>query len=108
MHCQPPAHAGALPEFIDRQLPPVNSPPTDVPRAASEPLPKGSSRWLHRRGIAWIILWSIILIGMIRIYSTYSVFSQAYDEPATVSCGMQWLQSGGYDLDPKHPPVLRK
>jgi 4-amino-4-deoxy-L-arabinose transferase-like glycosyltransferase len=107
MHCQPPAHVGALPEFIDRQLPPVNSTPTDVPWSATEPLPKGSSRWLHRRGIAWIILWSIILVGMIRIYFTYSVFSQAYDEPATVSCGMQWLQSGAYDLDPKHPPLAR-
>jgi len=46
-------------------------------------------------------------IGAIRIVSTYSVFNQTWDEPYSVACGMEWLQSGTYELDPKHPPLGR-
>lgn len=47
------------------------------------------------------------VIGAIRIVSTYHVFNQTWDEPYSLSCGIEWLQSGTYELDPKHPPLGR-
>lgn len=46
-------------------------------------------------------------IGVVRIVSTYSVFSQTTDEPAHVASGMEWLQRGTYTLEPLHPPLAR-
>lgn len=45
--------------------------------------------------------------GAFRIASTYSVFSQTWDEPSSVASGMQWLDEGVYRYDPKHPPLGR-
>jgi hypothetical protein len=46
-------------------------------------------------------------IGGIRVASTWRVFNQTWDEPYSVSCGMEWLQHGTYQRDPKHPPLGR-
>jgi hypothetical protein len=42
-----------------------------------------------------------------RIASTYSVFSQSWDEPAHLATGMEWLDQGRYDREPLHPPLAR-
>jgi 4-amino-4-deoxy-L-arabinose transferase-like glycosyltransferase len=46
-------------------------------------------------------------IPVIRIVSTYRVFSQTSDEPFHVAAGYQWLTTPKYDLDPEHPPLAR-
>ena len=46
-------------------------------------------------------------IGVVRIISTYHVFSQTTDEPAHVATGMEWLQWGTYTFEPLHPPLAR-
>ncbi len=48
-----------------------------------------------------------ILAGLLRIAATYPVFNQVYDEPFTISCGMEWLDQHVYRHDPKHPPLGR-
>jgi hypothetical protein len=50
---------------------------------------------------------ALTLIAVIRIVTTYPVFSQTWDEPSTISCGMEWLDHGTYDRDAKHPPLAR-
>src|SRR5689334_3894505 len=49
----------------------------------------------------------LIGIGVARIVSTYRVFNQTWDEGAHLSCGIQWLDEGRYDYEPKHPPLTR-
>jgi hypothetical protein len=49
----------------------------------------------------------VLLIALLRIISTYRVLSQAYDEPAHIACGMEWLSKGTYTLEPLHPPLAR-
>jgi hypothetical protein len=58
-----------------------------------------------------ILLWGIftllVLIGILRIVSTYPILSQVLDEPASVACGMEWLDKGTYTYEPMHPPLAR-
>lgn len=49
----------------------------------------------------------IALAGAARVVTTYSVFSQAWDEPAHVACGLEWWTSGTANCDPTHPPLAR-
>ena len=49
----------------------------------------------------------LIIIGLIRIFSTYSVFWQTWDEPSHIAAGMQWLDVGKYTYDEMHPPLPR-
>ncbi len=46
-------------------------------------------------------------IGVVRIISTYHVFNNTVDEPATIASGMEWLVRGTYTLNYKHPPLPR-
>jgi 4-amino-4-deoxy-L-arabinose transferase-like glycosyltransferase len=48
----------------------------------------------------------LTLLGVARIASTWTVFSQTVDEPIHVAAGYQWLH-GKYDLDVEHPPLAR-
>jgi len=50
---------------------------------------------------------ALLVIAVVRIVSTYFVFPQAYDEPAHVVCGMEWLDNGTFTLEPLHPPLPR-
>ena len=50
---------------------------------------------------------ALLLLGTIRIVSTYSVFSYTFDEPAHLACGMEWLDKGVYTWEPQHPPLAR-
>jgi len=59
---------------------------------------------LSRAAIAVIAL-ALILVGVLRVRSTYSVFSSTYDEPEHIAQGMEWLSRGTYNYDPKHTPL---
>src|SRR2546428_11892432 len=47
------------------------------------------------------------LIAILRLVSAYFIFSQAYDEPAHIACGMEWLDKGTLFFQPLHPPLAR-
>jgi hypothetical protein len=46
-------------------------------------------------------------LATIAIVGTYSVFSQTWDEPATLASGMEWLSTGTYAYEAQHPPLAR-
>ena len=46
-------------------------------------------------------------MAIVRVATTYRVFSQTVDEPTHVVCGFEWLTTDGYALDPEHPPLTR-
>ncbi len=48
-----------------------------------------------------------VIAGTALIAGTYSVFSQTYDEPAHLACGMEWLDRGTYNYEAMHPPLAR-
>ena len=60
-----------------------------------------------RRIVGGIVFCLLAGIGMVRIISTYKVFSQTTDEPAHLITGMEWLQRGTYTFEPLHPPLAR-
>jgi 4-amino-4-deoxy-L-arabinose transferase-like glycosyltransferase len=49
----------------------------------------------------------IVVLTMIRIASTWRVFSQTTDEPMHFYSGYQWLAEKKYDLNREHPPLAR-
>src|SRR5215831_9375635 len=57
---------------------------------------------------AWSFLSVVLLIGIAccRIALTYHVFTQTFDEPLDVTCGMRWLQ-GSFKDCLEHPPLAR-
>ena len=46
-------------------------------------------------------------LATVAIVGTYPVFSQTWDEPATLAAGMQWLSTGEYQYEAQHPPLAR-
>ena len=54
-----------------------------------------------------ILIVGLICIGLFRIYLTYNVYSQTWDEPAHIAAGMEWLERGQYTYEPFHPPLAR-
>lgn len=84
------------------------------------------SRWFRGLAVAWsrgpttrkprdratarrriFVLIPLIAIPLLRIVSTYIVFSQTNDEPFHIASGFQWLTTSEYDLDQEHPPLAR-
>jgi hypothetical protein len=55
----------------------------------------------------YLLLLILIVIGSVRVISTYRVFSQTYDEPAHIACGLEWLELGTYTCEVQHPPLAR-
>ena len=60
-----------------------------------------------RPAAAGCLVGVILAAASARIASTYPVFSQAWDEPAHVHCGLRWWEYGLADCDPMHPPLAR-
>ncbi len=56
---------------------------------------------------AEIVLVILSLLALARIVAGYSSTSQAFDEPAHIAAGMEWLDRGTYIIDPLHPPLSR-
>lgn len=82
---------------------PVAPPPSAAPATAPHSL--NFLPFLERHSLYFVI--ALLLIGVIRIVSTYSVFSYTFDEPAHLACGMEWLDKGAYTWEPQHPPLSR-
>src|SRR5580698_3746719 len=72
---------------------------------SSPPFFESLESFLTRR--AAVIAWTLILLGTVRIVSTYSVFNHTSDEPAHIVSGMQWLDQGIYRYEHQHPPLTR-
>jgi hypothetical protein len=49
----------------------------------------------------------ILLVAAGRVASTWSVFSQTFDEGTHIAAGMEWLERGTYLGEPQHPPLAR-
>ena len=49
----------------------------------------------------------VACLATIAVVSTYPVFSQTWDEPATLAAGMEWLSTGAYHYEAQHPPLAR-
>jgi 4-amino-4-deoxy-L-arabinose transferase-like glycosyltransferase len=57
--------------------------------------------------IYFYIFLFLVLIGILRIAHTYTVLWQTWDEPAHISTGLEWLETGEYHLEHQHPPLGR-
>jgi 4-amino-4-deoxy-L-arabinose transferase-like glycosyltransferase len=62
---------------------------------------------MERRTLLPLLAVLLTLAGALRIVLTYSVFSQAWDEPAHIACGLEWWTSGATTCDPANPPLAR-
>lgn len=47
------------------------------------------------------------LAGLAAVALTYGVFTQTYDEPASIATGMELLDTGRYTYELQHPPLAR-
>jgi 4-amino-4-deoxy-L-arabinose transferase-like glycosyltransferase len=50
---------------------------------------------------------AVTAVGVLRVWSTLSVFSATIDEPDHIGAGMEWLSRGTYTRDTKHTPLGR-
>ena len=55
----------------------------------------------------WWIVALLILLGTVRIASTWTTYAYTSDEPAHIACGMEWLDHGTYHYEDQHPPLAR-
>jgi len=78
---------------------------TQVAIQSTPPLWERLESLLGRHSAAITII--LILLGSIRVVSTYTVFNHTSDEPAHIACGMQWLDQGIYRYEHQHPPLTR-
>src|SRR5258708_20006680 len=85
--------------ILIRSLCLVNANRIDAPRSSS-------SRFASSHSATAVALF-LVLVAVGRIVSTYHAFSQAYDEPAHIACGMEWLDKGTFTLEPQPPPLPR-
>jgi hypothetical protein len=49
----------------------------------------------------------VACLATVAVVTTYPVFSQMWDEPATLAAGMEWLSTGSYRYEEQHPPLAR-
>lgn len=67
---------------------------------------KGTASVFTRFG-PWSLISVLILTGVLRIASTYTTFTETFDEPNHIACGMEWLDKGTYNYERKHTPLVR-
>ncbi len=75
------------------------------PPAAAKPFSPALAAFLERRRLPLAL--ALVLLATLRIVSTYTIFNHTFDEPAHISCGMEWLDKGSYTLEHQHPPLAR-
>src|SRR3954468_24746726 len=49
----------------------------------------------------------LVLLGSLRIVSTYTVFSDTIDEPDNLAAGLEYLTTGRYLYHDENPPLAR-
>jgi hypothetical protein len=49
----------------------------------------------------------VVLIGGMRIASTWRLFAETYDEKSQIACGVEWLSAHRYTFENQHPPLGR-
>jgi len=76
--------------------------PRIPPAAPSEPR---LVNVLRRRSLP--VCLALLVIGSLRIVTTYWVFNHTIDEPAHIACGMEWLDKKAYTYETQHPPLAR-
>ncbi|MGA8594587.1 MAG: glycosyltransferase family 39 protein [Bryobacteraceae bacterium] len=64
------------------------------------------SERINRKSAAFIAS-LLVLIGTLRIISTYRVFNHTIDEPDQLAAGMEWLSIHKYRYEDQHPPLAR-
>ncbi len=63
---------------------------------------------MHNRNLAFaLLIILIVIVGLLRISSTYNIFWQTWDEPAHIAAGMELLDRRHYTYEPLHPPLAR-
>jgi hypothetical protein len=50
---------------------------------------------------------ALVVIGSLRIISTYTVFNHTIDEPDNLAAGMEYLSTGRFLYEDVHPPLAR-
>jgi hypothetical protein len=58
-------------------------------------------RW--QRALALLL----VLVGSLRIASTWTTFTQTIDEPFHIACGIEWWDARTYERELQHPPLAR-
>lgn len=61
----------------------------------------------YRMLVFFLLTTLMILIGCVRIASTYDVYWQTWDEPFHIAAGLEWLDRGKFTYEPYHPPLAR-
>ncbi len=56
---------------------------------------------------AILVCAAIVAYSIWGIVSSHTALSQAFDEPAHLACGMEWLDHGTYVYETQHPPLSR-
>lgn len=74
-----------------------------MPPAPSVAVPR-IPRWPRNDLFLYVLL---ALLTMVRIGSTWRLFSQTTDEPIHFLAGYEWLAEGRYTILPDHPPLAR-
>ncbi|HYW42493.1 MAG TPA: glycosyltransferase family 39 protein [Bryobacteraceae bacterium] len=64
-------------------------------------------RWTTADLPAVIGMLVLIAIAIARVVPTYILFTQTFDEPSHIACGMEWLDQGTYTYERQHPPLAR-
>lgn len=49
----------------------------------------------------------ILFVAALRVVSTWTVYSQTFDESTHIAAGLEWLEQGTYLGEPQHPPLAR-
>jgi 4-amino-4-deoxy-L-arabinose transferase-like glycosyltransferase len=54
-----------------------------------------------------LLLALLTLVALLRVASTWRVYTPTFDEPAHIAAGMEWLDRGAYRYEEMHPPLAR-
>jgi dolichyl-phosphate-mannose-protein mannosyltransferase len=77
------------------------------PVTASAKASTSETRFIDRPRTWALCLIILLLVGILRIVSTYHVFNHTIDEPSHIACGVQWWDEGIYQIETKHAPLAR-
>lgn len=59
------------------------------------------------RAAVYTLVGLLAALGVARIGGVHAVYTQTYDEPVHIACGMELLQRGTFEFEPLHPPLAR-